>query len=275
MQSLRLAAVLVLFASWSLTSSSTRGAPQAARGVLLEHLTWQEAERVLTPSTVVVIPMGAQAKEHGPHLRLNNDFVMAEYFARRVLSAADVVVAPTINYGFYPAFVEYPGSTTVPLETARDAVLGIVRTLAGHGPRKFYILNTGVSTVRALTPAADIAAGEGLAVAFFQWSSIADVERTVLQQAEGTHADEGETSMMLYIAPESVDMTKAVKDVHPRNGDGPLRRVEGRPGRYSPSGSYGDPTLATREKGRTLAEAAVRVMLRDIDALRRGTSRTP
>jgi len=38
------------------------------KGVLLEDLTWQEAEKVLTPSTVVVIPLGAASKEHGPHL---------------------------------------------------------------------------------------------------------------------------------------------------------------------------------------------------------------
>jgi creatinine amidohydrolase len=212
--------------------------------------------------------MGAQAKEHGPHLKLNNDFVLAEYFKQRVLDAADVVMAPTINYGFYPAFVEYPGSTTVSLETARDTVLGIVRTLAGHGPKKFYILNTGVSTVRALTPAVEIAAAEGITIRFFAWTSIADVEKTVLKQEGGTHADEGETSMMLYIAPESVDMTKAVKDFHPRIGTGPFRRVEGQPGTYSPSGSWGDPTLATREKGRILAEAAVAVMLREIEELR-------
>jgi len=96
-------------------------------GVLLEALTWQEAERVLTPGTVVVIPMGAQAKEHGPHLKLNNDFTMAEYFKRRVLEATDntVVVAPTINYGFYPAFVDYPGTTTVSLETAPAPGVGL------------------------------------------------------------------------------------------------------------------------------------------------------
>lgn len=267
---MRFLSVVVALASAAVTTlaqSPSRGG-KPPRGVLLANLTWQEAERVLTPSTVVVIPMGAEAKEHGPHLKLNNDFVMAEYFKQRVLDAADVVMAPTINYGFYPAFVEYPGSTTVPLETARDTVLGIVRTLSGHGPQRFYILNTGVSTVRALTPAAEIAAKEGITIRFFAWPSIADVEKTVLKQEGGTHADEGETSMMLYIAPGSVDMKKAVKDFHPRIGDGPLRRLEGKPGTYSPSGSWGDPTLATREKGRVLTEAAVSVMLREIEALR-------
>ncbi len=259
---------LVTIAGIQSQSDQSQDSQSARLGVLLEALTWQEAERVLTPGAVVVIPMGAQAKEHGPHLKLNNDFVMAEYFKNRVLAAADVVMAPTINYGFYPAFVDYPGSTTVSLETARDTVVGIVQTLAGHGPKKFYILNTGVSTVRALTPAVEILAKNGITMTFFNWSSIDEVDKTVLKQPEGTHADEGETSMMLFIAPASVDMTKAVKDIHAPNGTGPLRRRQDQPGRYSPSGSFGDPTLATREKGQLLTEAALAVMLKDIAALR-------
>jgi hypothetical protein len=70
------------------------------KGVLLENLTWQEAEKALKPETVVVIPLGAAAKEHGPHLKLKNDWTMAEYYKRRVLKAADVVIAPTVNYHF-------------------------------------------------------------------------------------------------------------------------------------------------------------------------------
>lgn len=76
------------------------------RGVRLETTTWTEAERVLTPAAVVVIPLGAAAKEHGPHLPLNCDRLVADYLAQRVLDAAEVLVAPTITYHFYPAFVE-------------------------------------------------------------------------------------------------------------------------------------------------------------------------
>ena len=119
-------------------------------GVELSELTWLEAEEVQGPETVVVIPLGAASKEHGPHLRLDNDLRMAEYLKDRVLRAADVVVAPVVNYHFYPSFLEYPGSTHLRFETARDVVDDIVRSLAGYGPRRFYVLNTGVSTLRPL-----------------------------------------------------------------------------------------------------------------------------
>ncbi len=98
------------------------------KGILLEDLTWIEAEKVLTRDTVVVIPLGAAAKEHGPHLKLKNDWLIAEYLKRRVLEQSNVVIAPTVNYHFYPAFVEYPGSTTLRLETGRDLIVDICCT---------------------------------------------------------------------------------------------------------------------------------------------------
>mgnify|MGYP000384937199 CR=1 FL=1 len=241
---------------------------RVSRGVLLEELTWQAAEARLTAETVVVIPVGAAAKEHGPHLRLGNDFLLAEHFKRRVLAEADVVVAPTVNYHFYPAFVEYPGSTSLRLETARDLVVDICRSLARFGPRRFYALNTGVSTVRALQPAAELLAADGILLTYTDLlKSLGPVEARVLQQAGGTHADEAETSMMLVLAPEAVDMTKAVTDFHPK-GEGGLSRDPNSKKTYSPTGIWGDPTLATREKGEQIVAALVAAMLADIERLR-------
>src|SRR5437899_2769955 len=64
-----------------------------AKGILLEDLTWVEAEKVLTPDTVVTIALGTEAKEHGPHLKLKNDWLIAEYMTARVLEQTDVVMA--------------------------------------------------------------------------------------------------------------------------------------------------------------------------------------
>jgi len=217
----------------------------------------------------VVIPMGAESKEHGPHLKLKTDYLEAEYYKRQILARADVVVAPTINYGFYPAFVDYPGSTTLRLETARDMLVDICRGLARYGPKRFYALNTGVSTLRALAPAAQILGTEGIVLRYTNILEVgAEAEKQVKKEEGGTHADEIETSLMLYIDPGSVDMGKAVKDYHPSESGG-LTRDPHKPGAYSASGIYGDATLATREKGEVVARATVEGMLREIEALRR------
>jgi creatinine amidohydrolase len=243
-------------------------AQQANKGVLLETLTWFQAERALAADTVVVIPLGAAAKEHGPHLLLKNDLILAEYFKNRVLQAADVVIAPTVNYHFYPAFVEYPGSTHLRLETARDLIVDICTSLARHGPKKFYVLNTGVSTVRALEPAATELAKHGILMHFTRLNSIAPVESRIRQQPGGTHADEIETSMILYIDKSAVDMSKAVKDYRPSTGSGLTRDPNNKNSTYSTTGVWGDATLATYEKGKVVAEALVSVILADIEKLR-------
>jgi len=239
------------------------------RGILLADLTWPEAEKALQPDTVVVIPIGAESKEHGPHLKLRNDSILAAYFARQTLERANVVVAPTVNYHYYPAFTEYPGSTTLRLETARDLLVDICRSLSRYGPKRFYALNTGVSTVRALKPAAEILAADGIEFRYTDFLAVgAEAEKRVAKQSGGTHADEIETSLMLYIDPAAVDMSKAVKDYHPSKSGG-LTRDRNKPGVYSATGVYGDATLATKEKGEIMARAILEGILRDIEALRR------
>jgi creatinine amidohydrolase len=114
-----------------------------------------------------------------------------------------------------------------------------------------------------------VLAGDGIVLRYTNILEVAgEAEAQVRQQARGTHADEIETSMMLYIAPQRVDMSKAVKDDHER-GTGGLTRTAGAAGTYSPSGTWGDATLATREKGRLIVEATVAGVLREIEALRR------
>lgn len=266
-----LAALLLSLASAQFTWPQT---PEASAkvtadenvGILLEQLTWDEAERVLTPDQIVVIPLGAESKEHGRHLPLNNDWVMAEYFKHRVLASARVVMAPTINYSFYPAFLEYPGSTSLGLVTARAMVADIVRSLAHYGPRRFYVINTGISTLRPLAQAADELGKEGILLRYLDLTKEDPVEKKV-RQSGGTHADEIETSMMLHIAPEIVRMEKASRDLH-QDQPGPLTRDPKGKGLYSPTGAWGDPTLATREKGRTVVESNVATILKDIEDLR-------
>ena len=239
------------------------------KGILLEDLTWQEAEKILTPDSIVVIPIGAECKEHGPHLKLKNDFLIAEYLKREVLKSAAVVVAPTVNYHYYQAFGEYPGSTTLRIETARDLLVDICRSLARYGPRRFYALNTGVSTIRALRLSTDVLAEDHIIFRYTDILKVAEsAEKQVKQEEGGTHADEIETSMMLFIAPDTVDMTKAVKDYHPSSKGGGLTRNPNGDGAYSASGIYGDATLATRKKGEIMVHATVEGILKEIDALR-------
>ncbi len=247
------------------------------KATFIETKNWTEARTYLTDTTIVVIPLGAEAKEHGPHLQLRNDFLIAEYLKDRIAQTQPVAIYPTINYHYYPAFLEYAGSTSLQLETAYSLIVDICRVISAHGPKKFYILNTGVSTLVPLRIAQEMLARQGLLMTYTDILNIAgEAEKRIKQQPAGTHADEIETSMMLYIAPETVDMRKAARDIPVQDGPGPLTLDPKNPnGRYSPTGIYGDATLATREKGKIVVEAMVEGIHREINALRKTSPPPP
>lgn len=244
-------------------------------GVELARLTWKQAESVLTADSVVVIPLGAESKEHGFHLPLNNDWITAQYFTRELLQHAEVIVAPVINYSFYPAFIEYPGSVSLSRETAAAMIFDICCSLARFGPRRFYVWNNGISTLKPLADAASVLATKGILLTYTNLHEVlAKLPGFCQQQAGGSHADEIETSLMLAIAPEVVDMTLAT-GAFDENATGRLSPVEQQGVSFSPSGVWGDARLASREKGVKIVEWLRACLLADIGSLRQATPPDP
>jgi creatinine amidohydrolase len=232
------------------------------QGVKLETLSWIEAEHAFASNPLVVIPLGAAAKEHGPHLPLNNDAIIANWLAEEVRLRSPVVVTPLINASFYPAFAEYPGSISLRLETARDMVVDTCSSLAEFGLTRFYVLNTGLSTLRPLAQVGDLL-GDGLVFDYLDFAkALKGLPPELLEQRYGSHADEHETSLMLHIAPEVVDMSKAVDDG--AEGEGRLTRERGQ-GLWSKSGVYGQATLADADKGRVIAQQLLNYTLARIE----------
>lgn len=233
-----------------------RTAPKS--GIYLEFLSWDKVEEVLQNAKAVLLPLGSNMKEHGLHLPMNNDWLIAEYLTMRVLDQVAIAAMPTMSYGYYPAFVDYPGSVHLSKTTARDLIIDVCRSITKHGPKKVYVLNTGFSTNRPLEAARQVLAEEGIVMDYLDLQVVCkELEKEVSQQPFGSHADEIETSMMMYILPEIVNLERAQPETsHP--GSGPFTRDPvATSGRYSATGAWGDPTLATMEKGRFVIEAVV------------------
>jgi len=234
------------------------------QGVRLESISWIEAEKLFADDPLVVFPLGAAAKEHGPHLPLNNDALIAEWLAGEIMQRLPVVVAPLINASFYPAFAEYPGSISLRAGTARDLIVDSCASLARFGLTRFYVANTGISTLGPLAEAAGLMT-PGVHFDYLDLdAALAGLPEGLLQQRYGSHADEHETSLMLHIAPQVVDMERAVDDGS--EGEGRLTRVRGQ-GTWSRSGVYGQATLASADKGRVIADALVEYCVARVERL--------
>jgi len=214
-------------------------------GVFLEDLTWKEAEARFRAGAVVVVPVGAAAKEHGPHLPLDTDCRTARELGRRIAAHLPVVVAPVIAFGFYPAFTAYAGSQHLTSETFQALVRELVGNLIDHGVGRIAIVNTGVSTEKPLR--AVVAAIDKARVAQIDMRLLGREADAMLEQRGGGHADERETSVMLAIAPEAVRMKLAPGQVE---GDG-----------LGVDGVTGNPSLATRAKGEAILDATMRDLI--------------
>jgi creatinine amidohydrolase len=212
-------------------------------------MSWDVVEARLTEGAPALLGIGAGAKEHGLHLPMGTDAIQADWLCRAVAARTGALVWPCMTYGFYPAFKAYPGSITL----SRATFVAMLREVAGNilrwKPAGLFVIDTGISTIG---PASEALVGLAGAhhVRVHEGPRYRAAAAQLQQQAFGSHADELETSRMLAIAPEQVDMARA--QATPGGPfEGPLTREN------APSGSYGDPTLAARDKGEALCRAMV------------------
>lgn len=239
------------------------------KGIFLEDIKWPDAQQLLTADAVVVIPLGAGSKEHGPHLPLSTDLLQASAYAKEIALQRNVIITPVVSYGFYPAFLKYPGSTSTTFATATQMVVQIVRSLAGYGPRRFYIINIGVSTTPTLETAAKILAEEGILLYYSDYfrEGFENAENAFRTKTYSGHADEMETSNVLTIRPDLVDMRKAVNDSSMKGKSGNMTPVIIEGGNLNTSGVNGYAALATKEKGQKGMAAFAKELIKEIDSV--------
>ena len=114
------------------------------------ELSWLEVQEHIDAGALAVLPIGAASKEHGYHLPLNTDWLQAEWLADRLMELAYVLVWPTVNYGYYPAFTDFSGSCTLSTTTFQALVEEISHSILNAGVKKLLLLNTGISTIKPL-----------------------------------------------------------------------------------------------------------------------------
>ena len=266
------ALLLTAQASGTAIAQQSDGTP----GVRLGDLTFAQAEARFETTPLVIVPFGAGAKEHGPHLPMNADLVVAEYLCDRAIEELPVVVAPAISHGWFPAFRTFPGTEIRDASVFQTYVLEVGRSLVRSGARRVVFLNTGIARATGLPisiAARELRAETGIPVLVVSWDDLEDERaEALLEQNGGGHADEGETSIHLFLQPELVGAElPGVAPSRDRGKPGPgyrpgaiSRDPEDRD--YLPKGYTGDPSLATAEKGRQLLEIMTELWLEALSA---------
>lgn len=242
--------------------------------VLYEEMSWPETKQAVAEGRVAILPTGT-VEQHGPHLPLSTDTVCCYSVCKKVAEKVpgDAVVLPPVWYGFNEHHADFPGTLWVDWKPFIGYLIGIGSSAADQGFRKIVIINGHGSN----TPFTQIAARKitnttkAICAALNYWDFGQEAINKVRQSPRPggmAHACEFETSLLLYLAPELVDMSKAQKDMDFQKSkyiywDLQGGAVGGTVGfmdlwsRISKTGVLGDPTLATKEKGRIIFNAIV------------------
>lgn len=244
-------------------------------GVWLSDLTWPEAKERFDDGAVVVVPIGAASKEHGHHLPLATDWILAKGITDRVLDQLPIVAAPILGHGYYPAFRHYAGSQHLNPNTFSAVVDEVLQGFVAQGVKRLVLLNTGVSTTPVLTVVVrEFYENCGVRVLCANIAGLGKDTDKLMSQKFGGHGDEHETSIILALAPDQVRMDKAKLDYGhmeslpksslyvPALFDGDERSGWD----FSRDGVRGDPSLATAEKGEIMLKAIVRDVVDGIRA---------
>lgn len=246
--------------------------------VRMDRISWVEYQgRVREDAAPVFLPVGA-TEQHGPHLPLGTDALLAAAVASGAAGNVSGLVAPTLSYGFKSqpkcgGGQHFCGTTSLDASSLIGSVRDVVREFARHGVKKLVLVNGHYENQWFLIEGIDLAMrevqGSGIEIMrleywdFFTEQTLARVFPEGFPGFALEHAAVIETSMMLHYHPDLVRM-----DLLPADPPAQFPPYDFYPPRTElvpPSGVLSSARGATREKGEamcaelnTLISAAVR-----------------
>jgi creatinine amidohydrolase len=241
--------------------------------MLIHFSSWPEIDARLKTTKTVVVPIGSN-EQHGPTGLLGTDWMCPEIIAHAAEKADEsLIVAPTFNIGMAQHHLAFAGTISLRPSTFMAAITDWVHSLNRHGVERIYFLNGhggNVSTIEAT-----------FSELYADWSYAADRPEFMLKlrnwwdlpgvtplcnrlfpTGHGMHATPSEIAVTQAAWPDRIKTAPAMT---PRIAPtGPIRDALDYRARF-PDGRIGsDPTLASPEHGRTIIDAAVPALLKDV-----------
>jgi creatinine amidohydrolase len=234
------------------------------------YLTWTEVQAMPDKANVVLLqPVGA-IEQHGPHLPLIVDAAIGVAVLGKALEKLNPEIPayalPPLYYGKSNEHWHFPGTITLSAQTLIATLTEVAESIYRAGFRKLVLLNShgGQPQVMEIV-ARDLHQQHEDFMVFplFTWR-VPHCAGELLSSKEkelGIHAGDAETSLMLSVLPNQVQMQKAVAEYPHGLPEESLLSMEGKlPFAWttrdlSQSGVLGDPTVATKEKGDRLLDS--------------------
>ncbi|SFB00056.1 creatinine amidohydrolase [Lentibacillus halodurans] len=215
-------------------------------------------------SKIAILPIGA-VEAHGPHLPLGTDNLLAERLSEKLAERVNGFVLPTLPYGQVWSLRNFPGSIHIRNDSLIRFLVDIGKSLYHQGFTTFAMVNGHLGNGTALKESAralyETCPDMRVLYFFYPGMNKAAAEVRETQSSHNTyfHACEIETSYMLYLAPEYVDMDKAITDIPDIPADADVTPTPWE--EFTASAVLGDAKLATEEKGKYIVNIALENMV--------------
>ena len=244
---------------------------------MLEEMTWEDAKEKFKEIDIAILPVGS-TEQHGPHLPVSTDAFDAYWLSKETVkrvNAPKPVVLPPINYGVSYHHMAFPGTISLAPETLVSTVYDIGCSLVSYGVKKFLIVNGHGGNIPSLKCAGQKLGYEKKLMVFIDSGEIAGKEhKEIVKTPNDVHSGEYETSTSLANREKLVQLDKLTKEV-PKfpspylefSGDNKVPWVFATD-KLSKTGVLGDPTLASKEKGKKLWEAHINNLVAFIEQLK-------
>jgi creatinine amidohydrolase len=187
--------------------------------VWLQDMSWTDVDRYLKGGgEVAIVPIGS-TEQHGLHLPLGTDTIVAMKLAEAAAEEARVLVAPPLWFGWSPHHLVLPGTVTLRPEILIEVLYDVVESLHHHGFRKFVVINGHrIVNIAWMQLSAERAQRQlGVKVVIFDPAYMSkDIVRELGFGPVG-HSEEIETSHMLHMAPELVHLELAKDNPAPKH----------------------------------------------------------
>jgi len=242
--------------------------------LLLEEMTWFDVQNLLKRIKVIIVPTGS-IEQHGPHLPLNTDVVAPYEVSLIVAKKIGTVVAPPLRPGVSAHHLPFPGTITLKAQTFIELMKDYSRSLAFHGFDPIVFINGHGGNSSAMSIATSEARNElspTKIIGFNWWDFLPKELGGALSFQDGFHANQQETSWMLHLRPQHVNMERAKREMPVAAESVKLsesfyissfRTFKD----VTQSGILGDATKGSAEQGEKLIEAAAENIVKAIQEI--------
>lgn len=236
----------------------------------LDELSTKEFKKRINKNTVVILPVGI-IEEHGAALPLCTDSLQAEAVAERVAGKIKGYILPPIRYGVCSSTKNFPGSISLSFDSMRNLVYDVLSELVRNNVRKVVVISghAGRMHMSAIRLAAEKIAEEK------------NVKILVLSDYELLYDEKGRKFLKRISIPEwdahggAIETSRVMisrPDLVKQKGKKSLPKIPKyhvlrNPEKYFPEGITGDPSIASKEKGKKITDWVVNEIVRLIKGM--------